>query len=121
MNENKHYLLTKVKSVGTAYLMWFFLGMHHAYLGNWGRQLLFWFMVTAWFTFGLFSIGNSTVFIIGIGLSLIAVLWYLFDVFFIASYVNEYNKKITDKIHNIELMEQARFRDEQRLSGKNYN
>ena len=95
-----------------------FLGLYHSYLGNWGRQLLLWFMATAWITFGILSGAYENAFIIGIGLSIIAGIWYLFDVFFIASYVNEYNKKITDEIHNIELMEQTRIRDEQRLSGQ---
>lgn len=43
------------KSVGTAYVLWFFLGglgIHHFYLGKTGRGIL-WL-----FTVGLFGIGN---------------------------------------------------------------
>lgn len=32
----------KRKSTGVAYLLWFFLGWHYAYLGKWGVQLLYW-------------------------------------------------------------------------------
>ena len=42
------------KSVGVAYLLWFFLGflgVHHFYLGKWQRGL--WYL----FTFGLLFIG----------------------------------------------------------------
>ena len=122
METNKHYLQTKIKSVGTAYLMWFFIGMHHAYLGNWGRQLLLWFMAITWIIapfIASFSHYEGLVIGLGFGFSIVAGIWYLLDVFFISSYVNSYNKRITDEIQNLELMEQARLRDEQRLSGQN--
>jgi TM2 domain-containing membrane protein YozV len=32
----------KAKSTGVAYLLWFFFGLHYAYLGQWGMQLLYW-------------------------------------------------------------------------------
>jgi hypothetical protein len=118
--DNKYYLQTKFKSVGFAYVMWFFLGLHHAYLGNWGRQFLLWLL---WASFGvgfflaLQSFYPEWVFGICVGLSGIGVLWYLLDVFFIAAYVNSYNRRIADKIQKIELMEQAAQKDEQRLAG----
>lgn len=43
----------KKKSAGIAYLLWFFLGAHYAYLGKWGMFFLFWFtgggMLIWWF------------------------------------------------------------------------
>jgi len=35
----------KEKSVGTAYLLWFFLGAHKAYLDSWGKQILYWITI----------------------------------------------------------------------------
>lgn len=32
----------KAKSVGTAYLLWFFFGLHYAYLEQWGTQFIYW-------------------------------------------------------------------------------
>ena len=32
----------KAKSAGIAYLLWFFLGWHYAYVGKWGVQVLYW-------------------------------------------------------------------------------
>lgn len=32
----------KKKSIGLGYLCWFFFGLHYAYVGKWGIQLLFW-------------------------------------------------------------------------------
>lgn len=75
---NKHYLLSKMKSTGTAYLCWFFLGCHYAYLGKWGWQLLY------WFTLG------------GLGL------WCLIDLFHIPSKVEKYNLLISNQIEEIE-------------------
>ena len=33
------------KSVGVAYLLWFFLGFHYAYLRSWGVQFLYWITI----------------------------------------------------------------------------
>ncbi|MBN4085030.1 TM2 domain-containing protein [Flavobacteriaceae bacterium AH-315-B10] len=75
---NKHYLLSKMKSTGTAYLCWFFLGCHYAYLGKWGLQFLY------WFTLG------------GIGI------WCLIDLFHIPTKVNNHNMIISSQIETIE-------------------
>lgn len=75
---NKHYLQSKVKSTGTAYLFFLFFGAHYAYLGNWLLQILF------WITFG------------GLGL------WGLFDLFTMSRKVNKYNAKIFQQIDEIE-------------------
>lgn len=32
----------KSKNTGIAYLLWFFLGLHYAYLGQWGTQVIYW-------------------------------------------------------------------------------
>lgn len=78
---NKHYLMSKMKSTGTTYLCWFFLGCHYAYLGKWGWQILY------WITLG------------GVGI------WALIDLFHIPSKVNGHNLKISMQIDDIEKKE----------------
>ena len=79
---NKHFLLSKMKSSGTAYLCWFFLGCHYAYLGKWGLQFLYWF-----------TIG-------GLGV------WCIVDLFHIPTKVNNHNMLISGQIEAIEKKEQ---------------
>lgn len=78
---NKHYLMSKMKSTGIAYLCWFFLGCHYAYLGKWGLQILY------WITLG------------GIGV------WALIDLFHIPSKVSNQNLAISMQIDAIEKRE----------------
>lgn len=78
---NKHYLMSKMKSTGTAYLCWFFLGCHYAYLGKWGWQLLY------WVTLG------------GIGV------WAFIDLFHIPTKVSSQNLEISIQIERIEKQE----------------
>lgn len=78
---NKHLLMSKMKSTGTAYLCWFFLGCHYAYLGKWGLQILYWFTVG------------------GLGI------WALVDLFHIPSKINAHNLKISMQIEAIEAKE----------------
>ncbi len=78
---NKHYLQSKVKSTGTAYLLWFFLGAHYAYLGKWGIQILY------WITLG------------GLGI------WALIDLFTMSGKVNRHNATIFQQIDEIEKKE----------------
>lgn len=78
---NKNYLLTKIKSTGTAYVCWFFFGAHYLYLGKWGLQFLY------WFTLG------------GLGI------WCVIDLFLIPSKVDKYNLLITQQIEDIEKKE----------------
>ncbi|WP_033960396.1 TM2 domain-containing protein [Psychroserpens jangbogonensis] len=75
---NKHYLLSKMKSSGTAYLCWFFLGCHYAYLEKWGLQFLY------WFTLG------------GLGI------WCIIDLFHIPTKVSNHNMIISSQIAEIE-------------------
>jgi hypothetical protein len=75
--------MSKMKSTGTAYLCWFFLGCHYAYLGKWGLQILY------WITLG------------GIGI------WVLIDLFHIPSKVNSHNLKISMQIEDIDKKEKA--------------
>ncbi|HUH28047.1 TM2 domain-containing protein [Gelidibacter sp.] len=75
---NKHFLMSKMKSTGTAYLCWFFLGCHYAYLGNWGLQILY------WFTLG------------GLGI------WAFIDLFHIPTKISNYNLLISNQIAVIE-------------------
>ncbi|WP_106793058.1 TM2 domain-containing protein [Aquimarina sp. Aq78] len=70
---NQSYLQSKIKSYGTAYLCWFFLGCHYAYLGKWGYQILY------WITLG------------GLGI------WMLIDLFHIPTKINNYNLKLTSQ------------------------
>ncbi|UOY05039.1 TM2 domain-containing protein [Muricauda sp. SCSIO 64092] len=78
---NKHYLISKMKSTGTAYLCWFFLGCHYAYLGKWGLQILY------WITLGGFGV------------------WALIDLFHIPTKVSSHNLAISAQIDDIEKKE----------------
>lgn len=60
----------KAKSMGVAYVAWFFLGWHYAYLGKWGWQVLF------WITSG--------------GL----VIWWIISLFLIPGMIHNYNKDV---------------------------
>lgn len=78
---NKHYLMTQMKSTGTAYALLFLAGSHYAYLGKWGLQFLF------WFTAG------------GVGV------WWLIDLFLLSSKVNNHNALIAAQIDSLEQKE----------------
>jgi hypothetical protein len=79
---NKHVLQSKIKSTGTAYLLFLFLfGTHYAYLGKWGLQLLY------WITLG------------GLGI------WCVIDLFHIPTKVNNHNMIISRQIETIETKE----------------
>lgn len=73
----------KAKSSGVAYLLWFFLGFHYAYVGKWGMLVLF------WVTFGGFFI------------------WWLVDAFRIPGVINDYNKDVAvDTLRNLKALQQ---------------
>ena len=78
---DKHYLQSKIKSTGTAYLLWFIFGAHYAYLGHWGTQILY------WITLG------------GLGF------WALIDLFTMSGKVDRYNANIFRQIEAIERKE----------------
>ena len=78
---NKHYLMSKMKSTGIAYLCWFFIGVHYAYLGRWGLQILYW--ITAG----------------GLGI------WALVDLFHIPTKVTNYNLEVSRQIEELERQE----------------
>lgn len=85
---NKNYLLSKFKSTGTTYLLWFFFGCHYAYLGMWLWQLLYWTaIICGFFTFGLTWI------------------WCFIDLFLIPGKVKRYNLSISNQIDVIERRE----------------
>ncbi len=73
MNEN--YLQSKFKSSGTAYLCWFFLGCHYAYIGKWGYQILYWV-----------TIG-------GLGI------WMFVDLFHIPTKIDQYNLRLSSQFN----------------------
>lgn len=72
-----------MKSTGIAYVCWFILGIHYAYLGKWGWQILYW--ITAG----------------GLGI------WAIVDLFLMPSKVGNYNRNIANQIAEIERREQA--------------
>lgn len=86
---NKHYLQSKIKSTGTAYLFFLFLGAHYAYLGKWGMQFLY------WITLGGFLV------------------WMIIDLFTLPSKVANHNAEIFRKIEAIEKKEKANDRADQ--------
>lgn len=71
----ENYLLQqKLKTTNNAYLYWFFLGAHYAYLDQWGKQILF------WITFG------------GLGI------WTIIDAFRMKKLVQKHNLPILYKM-----------------------
>jgi len=80
---NKYELQGKIKSTGTAFLFWFLLGAHLAYLGKWGLQFLF------WLTLG------------GLGI------WAFIELFMISGRVARYNALIYQQIDSIEKREKS--------------
>lgn len=75
---NKHYLQSQLKSSGNAYLFWFLLGAHYAYLGRWGVQILY------WITLG------------GVGI------WAIADLFRMKRLVNNHNAPIFAELEELE-------------------
>ena len=75
---NKLQLQSEIKSSGTAWIMYLFLGCHYAYLGKWGVQLAY------WFTLG------------GLGL------WMFIDMFRLSGLVKKHNNLIYQQIEDIE-------------------
>lgn len=66
------------KSTGTTYLLWLFLGWHYAYLGQWGKQWLFWLTAGGFF------------------------FWWFIDLFRVPKLVDNYNKdRATDVMRNL--------------------
>jgi len=82
---NKYRLESRIRSVGLAYLLFFFAGAHYAYLNRWGTQVLF------WITFG------------GLGI------WWLIDIFRMSEMVHDFNDPIFDEIEYIERRERDDF------------
>ena len=78
---DKYRLQAKTKSSGTAYLCWFLLGCHYAYLGKWGIQIIY------WLTLG------------GLGV------WAFIDLFLIPGKIRRYNEKIFRQIDQIDKRE----------------
>ena len=60
----------KSKSKTVAYILWFFFGLHYAYMGKWGVQIVFW--LTAG---GLF-------------------IWWFIDLFRLSGIVDNHNKDV---------------------------
>jgi hypothetical protein len=76
--KTKRELQGEIKSKGTAFLMYWFLGAHYAYLGKWGVQLAY------WFTLG------------GLGI------WLMVDLFRIGGLVKRYNNLIYEELDELE-------------------
>jgi len=80
-NQNKHYLLSKVKSTASAYFLWFLLGAHYIYFGKWGIQFLYWI-----------TLGGAGI-------------WALIDFFTMPGKVERHNASIFLQIEEIEKKE----------------
>ena len=76
--KTKRELQGEIKSKGTAFLMYWFLGAHYAYLGKWGVQLAY------WFTLG------------GLGI------WLMVDLFRVGGLVKRYNNLIYEELDELE-------------------
>jgi TM2 domain-containing membrane protein YozV len=74
----KEYELTKLKSSGFAYLLFFFFGVHYLYLNKIGLQILY------WLTLG------------GLGI------WAFIDLLIMNNKVNRYNKQLFERIERFE-------------------
>lgn len=83
---NKYELQSNIKSSGTAYLFFLFLGAHYAYMGKWGLQLLYWFTLGGFF------------------------IWMFIDLFRIGGMVSSHNALI---YRELEVIEQREKNDEQ--------
>ncbi len=80
----KPELQASIKSQGTAWVLFLFLGAHYAYVGKWGLQILF------WITLG------------GLGV------WTLASFFLVNGLVKSYNAKIYAQIEEIDLEREQR-------------
>lgn len=76
--KSKTQLQSELKSTGTAYVMYWFLGCHYGYVGKWGIQLAY------WFTLGGFG------------------MWILIDLFRVGGIVRRYNNKIYAELEEID-------------------
>ncbi len=75
---SKSYRPPRMKSTGMAYLCWFILGVHYAYLDKWGIQILYW--------------------ITGGGMGI----WALIDLFTMSAKVNKYNAENAHQLEEID-------------------
>lgn len=80
---NKHTLNLELKTTNKAYLCWLLFGVHYAYLGKWGLQILYWFTLGGW----------------GI--------WALVDLFSMTRKIEKHNALILWKIKELEEKEQV--------------
>lgn len=64
----------KRKSIGIAYVLWFFLGLHYAYLGKWGIQIVYWITLGGFF------------------------IWAFVDLFRIPSLVRDFNADLSTEV-----------------------
>ena len=81
------------KSVGVAYLLWFFLGMlgvHRFYAGKSGSGFL---MLVIW----VISLVLSLVYVGLVGFFILGV-WWLIDAFLLSGIISEYNRSLMARI-----------------------
>lgn len=92
--QSKYYLQSKIKSTGLAYICWFLLGCHYAYMGRWLAQILFW--------------------LTGGGL----LIWAFIDLLRIPGMVNRHNLLISSQMETIDAKEKMdEFMKLQMLTG----
>ncbi|MDH5379809.1 MAG: TM2 domain-containing protein [Cyclobacteriaceae bacterium] len=85
---NKIILQSQIKSKGTAYALWFFLGAQHAYMNNWGIQIVYWVTAGGFF------------------------IWHFIELFLISGRIDNHNMNIAMQIDDIEKKEKQE-RDDQ--------
>lgn len=69
----------KYRTIFLAYMLWFVFGLHYAYFGKWGYQIVLWIS-------GIVTLG------------VVAVIWMIIDLFRITHMVLDYNRDLSIKI-----------------------
>ena len=112
MLQNKYYWLSKVRKREFGILLWFLGGLHFAYLGNWGRQILFWVLLGI----GSFCLMMSYIvvedeeagtnsMIMGFLFFIPAGIWWAMELFLLEDKLHTHNEHIFRIIMQIEAKE----------------
>jgi hypothetical protein len=86
---NRYYLESQIRSIGIAYILFFIVGGHYAYLNKWGYQILY------WITLG------------GLGI------WFLIDLFRVSEYVRRFNADIFYELDRLDYQEREIYDDDE--------
>ena len=96
MDKMNLLVMSKMKSVGVGYLFYFVLGMHYAYVGNWGTQVLIWAIPLICAAVFLVSPVASILILVGLAI------WMLVDIFRIPGMVRRYNERLIQRYERME-------------------